>query len=308
MIESSPRIKFEILIDDTLIGNNPSTTLSSVSNKRILSIVNDYEEEDWRYKKFEKFIWDNLAETSLSYRERESLIGQDYTRLIEAAKNLRISNDYGSGSEISEILLYGIMKHHYNALPVVPKIFYKQNSQDNAKGADSVHIVLEEGNDFSIWFGESKFYSSIDNDRLSSIVTSVENSLQKEKIKKENSIITNLNEIDLLITDEPLNKNIKAFLSNDESIDKLKPKLNIPILLLHECSITKINNDFTELYIDEIKKYHTERTESYFKKQIDKFGTLHKYSEITFHLILFPVPEKEPIVSSFIAKATAFKS
>ena len=52
------------------------------------------------------------------------------------------------------------MKHHYGALSAVPKIFYKQNVQDNAKGADSVHIVLN-NNDFSIWFGEAKFYPNL---------------------------------------------------------------------------------------------------------------------------------------------------
>ena len=60
------------------------------------------------------------------------------TELIEAAKNLRLTDidgdDPGKGSEIAEIALYGIMHHHFGALPVVPKIFYKQNVQDNAKG------------------------------------------------------------------------------------------------------------------------------------------------------------------------------
>ena len=55
-------------------------------------------------------------------------------------KNIKTDTE---GSELAEILLYGIMHHHYKALPVVPKIFNKQNSNDNAKGADSVHIVLE---------------------------------------------------------------------------------------------------------------------------------------------------------------------
>ena len=54
------------------------------------------------------------------------------------------------------------MKDYYNALPVVPKIFYKQNRNDNAKGADSVHLVLtDDMSDFSVWFGEAKFYKSL---------------------------------------------------------------------------------------------------------------------------------------------------
>ncbi|MGY8685369.1 Hachiman antiphage defense system protein HamA [Bradyrhizobium sp. UFLA05-153] len=70
---------------------------------------------------------------------------------------------------------------HY---PVVTKIFYKQNDQDNAKGADSVHIVVN-GDDFTLWFGEAKFYNSIADARLDAVVTSVLNSLSTDKLKKE---------------------------------------------------------------------------------------------------------------------------
>ena len=90
--------------------------------------------------------------------------------------------------ELAEILLYGLMKEHYKALPVVPKIFYKQNTKDNAKGADSVHIVIEDGK-YSIWFGEAKFYNSLEEARFDTIIKSVETTLQTDKLKKENSII-----------------------------------------------------------------------------------------------------------------------
>jgi Cap4 SAVED domain len=106
--------------------------------------------------------------------------------------------DARKGSELAEIVLYGIMRHKYGALPVVPKIFYKQNTQDNAKGADSVHIVLNPDEDFSLWFGEAKFYSSIEDARLGSIIESVKTSLGTEKLKKENAIIVNLPELDHL--------------------------------------------------------------------------------------------------------------
>ena len=93
------------------------------------------------------------------------------------------------------------MKEHYKALPVVPKIFYKQNTKDNAKGADSVHIVIEDGK-YSIWFGEAKFYNSLEEARFDTIIKSVETTLQTDKLKKENSIIVGVRDIDKLINDE----------------------------------------------------------------------------------------------------------
>lgn len=103
---------------------------------------------------------DNIAQTGLSAEDRDNLYCESpYTTLTESVKNLRlVDTDNGQGSEIAEIVLYGIMRYYYGALPVVPKIFYKQNANDNAKGADSVHIVLDDRGDFTLWLGEAKFY------------------------------------------------------------------------------------------------------------------------------------------------------
>lgn len=304
-------LTFEILIDDTFANVTTDKALSPINNKSVLSLINDFEDGAWRYRKFQEFIWDNITETALSSKERLSLIDKPLSSLTEAAKKLRLTDtakdDKGQGSELAEIVLYGIMKHHYKALPVVPKIFYKQNAQDFAKGSDSVHIVLEGKDDFSLWFGEAKFYNSIEDVRLDSIVQSVENSLQTDKLKKENSIITNVCDIDNLTISDDLKKKIKELLSTRESMDNFKPKLNIPILLLHECSITQKFTTLTEAYKTEIKEHHLQRAESYFKKQLAKMGGLHMYSEIKFHVILFPVPVKETIVKKFVENVDHYK-
>lgn len=305
-------MKFEILIDDSYANTNTDGNIVPVDNKSVLSMINDFEDGKWRFQEFQNFIWDNIAETSLSFKERESLVDQSHSLLTSAAQSLRLTDkegDISKGSELAEIILYGIMKHHYNALPVVPKIFYKQNPQDNAKGADSVHIVIEKGGtDFSIWFGEAKFYNSIEDARLGVIIESVENSLLTDKIKKENSIITNVSDINHLIEDEILRNKITTALSPKESLDNLKPKLHIPILLLHECAITNAQTILTDDYKNEIIEYHKQRSESYFKKQINKFGRLHMYSEIHFHVILLPVPNKKEIVDKFVSVADFYKN
>lgn len=302
---------YEVLIDSQFIDICSIENLTPIHNKKVLSLVNDYEDGEWMYKKFQRFIWNNISETALSNRERNSLVAKSASELSEAAQKLRLTDsdaDISKGSEISEILLYGIMKEYYGALPVVPKIYYKQNSRDNAKGADSVHIVVE-GNDFSLWFGESKFYNSIENARLGEIIKSVENSLQTDKIKKENSIITDVKDIEELIQDEDLRNRIKKALDTQESIDPLKHRLHVPILLLHECLITRNETELTDEYKDRIIAHHRERAEAYFAKQISTFSErLHKYSEIMFHIILFPIPEKKRIVNEFLDQANFHKN
>lgn len=300
---------FEVLIDESFVGMCQEDGLVPIDSKSVLSLINDFEDGDWRYRKFQHFIWDNIAETALSFEERKCLVNQSHSILSAAAKNLRLTDkegDISKGSELAEIFLYGIMMRHYGALPVVPKIFYKQNSQDNAKGADGVHIIINDG-DFSLWFGEAKFYTSIEDSRLSSIVTSVGNSLKTNKLKKENSIITNISDIDGLIDDEALKDEIKSALSNKNSIDTLKPKIHIPILILHECDLTKKSNTLTDDYRKSIVEYHKDRANSYFKKQINSIGHIFGYKDVKFHIILFPVPSKEKIVDRFVKNVEHYK-
>lgn len=116
-----------------------------------------------------------------------------------------------------------------------------------------------------------------------------------------------MSDIDNLINDNELCSQIKKALSPQESIDTIKPKIHIPILLLHECSITKRVNCLSESYKNSIIVYHKERAYSYFKKQLDQMKTLFLYGEIKFHLILFPVPSKKDIVEKFISNVEFYK-
>lgn len=120
-----------------------------------MSVINGFEDGAWRKKVFRQFVMDNIAQTGLSAEDRDNLYCESpYTTLTESIKNLRlVDTDNGQVSEIAEIVLCGIMRYHYGALPVVPKIFYKQNANDNAKGADSVHVVLDDKGDFTLWLG-----------------------------------------------------------------------------------------------------------------------------------------------------------
>lgn len=301
-----PQFSLEVLIDDAFSNVCSDALITPINNKSIVSIINNFEDKKWRYGNFQNFIWDNIADTALSSQERAKLVNQSHTSLVEAAKKLRLTDkaadDSGTGSELAEILLYGIMRHHYGSLPVVPKIFYKQNVNDNAKGADSVHIVIS-NNDFSLWLGEAKFYNSIEDVRLPRIAESVSDLLQTEKLKKENSIITSVSDIDDLVSDISLRTSIKALLTHQASVDALKAKLHVPILLLHECEITRQQESLSDEYKTDIVKYHKERAQAYFKKQIEKCSSIHKYSEIKFHIILFPVPDKSMVVEKFVDTA-----
>lgn len=307
-------MEFEVIVNDSYIRLFAGSDLSPSHNKYVLGLINDFEDGQWRYQKFQEYIWDNIAETALSYEERSNLVGNPLSVLRRAAKNLRLIDQeskkkIGEGSELAEILLYGIMRDHYKALPVVPKIFYKQNSQDTVKGSDSVHVVIsDDKSDFTLWFGEAKFLSDISDSRLDVVVDSVMDSLKSDKLKKENSIISSVGSLRSLVPGESLYERISKSLSNKASIDTIKSKINIPILLLHNCSITSEQSEISDEYIENIRKFYLGRAESYFKKQVKKISSeIFKYSEVKFHLILFPVPDKEKVVNQFVKNVVHFK-
>lgn len=286
-------LDFEILSDNNL------------SDKYYhLTLANDFEDGEWRYEKFQNFIGDNLASSALSAKERDALIsnGNFETMRVESLKKLRKSSaeNNSEGSELAEICLYGIMSRHYKALPIVPKIFYKQNSNDYAKGADSVHLVLNK-NDYEIWLGESKFYKDIDK-AFQAALDSVDSMLGTDKLKKENSIITNLAELKELKHEhltEDMVSNILNTLDFKNSIDDFKKKLHIPIFILHECELTKSSTDLST-YRKSLINIHEEKTNKYKKKMLAKLANIYNITDISFHLILFPIPEKERIRKWFI--------
>lgn len=303
---SGKLIDFDILIDDAFANICTDSTLAPIDKNYLLSVVNKYEGGKWRMNLFREFIFNNLAETGLSAHEREALADQSMSRLVAAAQKLRIDktiND-NSGGEIGEIMLYGIMKHHFHALPVVPKIFYKQNANDYAKGADSVHITLNSAGDFELWLGEAKFYNNIEDARFAVPIASVEEMLSAKKLRDENSLVTNLKDLDDMLKNDALCQQIRASLSKGVSLDDIKRRLHVPILLLHECDITKNAVVYDQAYKDSIVAYHKERANAYFKKQIAKLSkTVSLLDAIHFHLILFPVPCRLDIVRDFMKHA-----
>ena len=303
---------FDIVINKCLWGvNQESTTPDLDKNDFLLSVINGFEDGKWRKSEFRKFIFDNIAQTGLSAEERDNLYSESpYTSLTESIKNLRlVDKDNGKGSEIAEIVLYGIMRYHYHALPVVPKIFYKQNPNDNAKGADSVHIVLDDQGDFSLWLGEAKFYNDIADERLYDPIKSVFDTISTDRIKKENSIITNIRDLEYVIIDPNIRKKVQTILRRDTSIDEIRKRLHVPVLLLHECSKTNKATELTEAFLNDIKEYHLNRAQKYFESQNNKQKkeNIHGYEHIQFHLILFPVPQKKDIVNWFVERAKQIK-
>ena len=182
---------FDILLDIKLMDIYPKNFEYDIKYSSLLGLSNKYIDGEWSIKKFCNFFKDKIVLSALSTEEMELISDSPATSLENAFENLRKvkAKDNSEGKitdgEVGEIFLYGIMREYYQATVLVPKIFYKQNTNDTVKGGDSVHITLS-NNEVGVWFGESKFYSDI-NRAIDDSVKSISDFL-KNKINKEISI------------------------------------------------------------------------------------------------------------------------
>ena len=116
--------RFDILVNDCFMNFNPDReNILPDDNDFLLSVVNGFEDGHWMKKNFQDFVFNNIAQTALNAEERAKCVDDSYSALTEAAKHLRLIEDKGKGSEIAEIVLYGVMKHHYKAIPATLKSF-----------------------------------------------------------------------------------------------------------------------------------------------------------------------------------------
>lgn len=89
---------FDILLEETFMGFNPDrVNIAPDENDSLLSIINGFEDNHWLMKTFKQFVFDNITLTALNAEERAKMVDSDYSKLIEAAKHLRLIEDKGKG-------------------------------------------------------------------------------------------------------------------------------------------------------------------------------------------------------------------
>lgn len=338
---------FEIIIDNYFLDichDAIDSLLKHSSNKKVLSLLNDFEDEQWRADYFNKILWNNISEATMTYKERESSQGNPYSSLRKSVSKLRSivrnNNNQTSGteSEIAEILLHIILKKHFHALSIEPKLLRKQNREVPIHSADTVHITINcDQEDFCLWLGEAKFLNSITStDFNKNVAKSVLDNLKKIVIKDESRQIC-INKTELsdaldyeskkLIEQLPINperdnliskietkfqkikEKILSILDESTSIDYIKPRLNIPILILYECQITEEELRMSEEYRDKIIENQIHHIKRYFNLQIEEMieAKIVNYSAVTFHLIIFPIPQKETVINLYDQTMKAFQ-
>lgn len=290
-----------ITIDTCVVLETPNN--KGASGKEFLTgLVSKFDKGEWSDAPFRMFVWRNLKTACLTPSESSVIVGDPDEKLRYAAMRLRreTPNSKSRGSEIAEICLYGILKEFYGCCVAISKIFHKQNRNDTVKGADSVHFRVDNDGRVSYWYGEAKFYKKITAKTIEVAVNSVADIFDEEKMAHENSLVVTSTDLGDSLCNNSLADHIRQSFS-DGLMGALKRNLHVPILLLYEYEAGHMPDEV--LFREKIKEHQETLAKLYYAEHIQKLCTLSYYSDIHFHLFLFPIPNKKKVVDLFVCEA-----
>ncbi len=116
---------------------------------------------------------------ALSRKQIQQLKKEDRLNdLIKSSKSKLRAHNVNEG-ELGEILLYCLLESHLNAPKILTKLELKTAANDYVKGADGVHLLKINENDYQLIFGESKLEAKFQ-DGIYSAFDSIKKLLQTD--------------------------------------------------------------------------------------------------------------------------------
>lgn len=248
----------------------------------------DYENGDWNYRQFFAWISEHLVSFALSPKELKDLGDRNSIEKIERAA----SNVYGRKNkialrgEIGELILHGLARDVFGTKPLISKLYFKTAPGDTVKGADCVHIIEVDGEIESLWLGEAKFYKD-GSKGVAKAVDSVKDMLNRLKDRQEFIVIRNH-----LDGSDPIMAKAEQLLSDAVSLDKIKAKITIPILVTYESGVISSHTSDSALFRQQLAEEVSPFIDSYLKNTVE-------IDEVELHIFVMPLKNKTNLVDMF---------
>ncbi|WP_419173418.1 DUF1837 domain-containing protein [Halobacteriovorax sp.] len=281
--------------------------------------LNDEGENEYRWVELVKKITSVIHEFSFGFHEGTTTKNTEtLDKLVEAANSIykidafqrvrdiykndgsiddEITDKYLRRGEFGELVLHLILRDHFNTIPLLSKIYFKDSLGHTVHGFDCVHI---EPGSKTLWLGESKLYIN-PKKGLTELVKDIEEHFKVDYLDSEFSLIAKKIK---LFDNIPEADHWKKLLS---SSTKLKDKLNdiyIPLLCTYSCELFDKYDDETEQkFLEEyeekirgLKKYFDERNKHSLKKKLKII------------IILLPVKCKKTLVKKLHNKLSLMQA
>ena len=271
--EEKPESFLKVVFHDLARTNAPGRTFSCA----------DYENGRWRAKDFAEYLIEWLPEFALKFSEYANFNGATGKRLLrKAAYHVYTTIKKNNRGEFGEILLHALIREHFDSKPVVSKVFYKTSANDTVKGFDAVHLVEIDG-DYEIWLGEAKFYSDYKR-AVSDVVAEIHQHLDSGFLRNEFMFVEG--KIDDVWE---LSANFKELVSDRVSLDEIKKRICIPILITYNTDVYDRYTEFSDTFKNDIKN----ECDVAFNLLEQKCQGLN----LKLHIFLVPLADKQELVS-----------
>ena len=147
-----------------------------------------FELQVWRCKPFVNHLVEWLPDYALAESELVVSHGNIYVKLQQAAVRVYTSEKYKNRGEAGEITLHAICRDYFDTIPIAPRVFYKNASNDVVKSFDMVHARFPSDGTLELWLGESKLYAD-SSDAISDAIASVKAHIQQGFLTNEKLLL-----------------------------------------------------------------------------------------------------------------------
>jgi hypothetical protein len=266
------------------VGPQPFFTVRAedlINSPSVRGLCIGYESERWRAKELATHMMEWLPEFALDYTEQASVnVGSAARALRNAALRVYQTDKFKKRGEFGELLLHIAVRHCFNTIPAISKIYYKDSVNTTVKGFDCVHVV-DAAASLELWLGEVKFYEDISK-AIGDVVKELAAHTNEDYLRREFAAITSK------IDDKwPHAGRLKKLLDSNTSLDQVFDAMCVPVLLTYNSKTINGHKKVTAAYINafeaEVKTHH----QLFSGKQLPK---------VRIHLFLVPLKDKAEVL------------
>lgn len=200
--------------------------------------------------------------------------------------------------EFGELILFFLLKHFHDAIPLISKIYFKDHDASVVHGFDAVHFNEKTQ---SLWLGESKCYED-GKSGLRSLVSDIKEHIRSDYLKREFTLI---GKKFILVPSVPTTKRDKILeiLNAEKTLEAKVSSITIPLL----CTFSsKSFQNFTSETEEFLKAYETEMRDM--RKHFDDHNDHPLKSRLNIVLLLMPVKSKRELVAALHSRLLAAQS
>lgn len=281
-----PTSKYRGVFDNFKLQYSLHADIDTKDGRGYTGVFCDYESGEWNYRQFIAWIAEHLPSFALTPEEFTDLNDRNMLEKLERAAGIIYGrkNIVDRRGEFGELILHGLIRDIYQTTPLISKIFYKTGVGETVKGADCVHVIEKDGEIDSLWLGEAKFYKD-GNAGLTEAVKSVEDMLNRLANREEFLTIRH----HLKDSTASISKKAEELLSDATSLDKIKAKICVPMLVTYDSDVTNAHIADTSVFRQEL---NTE-LQPFIEKYLSKTTGI---KEVDVHIFFMPLKSKKRLV------------